>query len=151
MVEWKIRSKIYHAMTPDTGDSLANEIVIEEWDQETIINRAREYWQNQTKELYYPAKSYAIAVTYAILLGLFFGGDCIAYLKDSDLLANNDPYFEPYSEKNKIIYEELIETYSHALKKQAYWSENYKKTIDYFYKEFLIHEETRHYLPSELS
>lgn len=148
-MNWKMRSKIYHMMTPEPGDDLRQEIIVEEWDKNIITNRALDYWRIQTKELYYPAKSYAIATTYAILLAFVFGGDHKDYLKDSDLLAGNDPYFEPLSEDNKEIYEALVASYSYALKNKLQWSENYKKTIDYFYKEFLLAEDTKQWLSSE--
>jgi len=149
MVDWKIRSKIYHAMTPDTGDSLEKETIIDEWDPEVIAERAKVYWKKQTKELYYPAKSYAIAVTYAFLLQKYFGGWVQDYLKDPELLAGNDPYFKPFCDENYRIYNEIIPTYFMALREPEKHCENFKKTIEYFEKEFLLHDETRHLLPAQ--
>ena len=147
-MNWKLRSKIYHMMTPDTGDDLRNEEIVEEWDPEIISARAEFYWKKQTKELYYPGKSYAIATTYAILLSENFGGEILDYLKDEDLLAKNDPYFKPYSEDNYRIYNSIIPTYFHILKsKPEDYSENFKRSLDYFYKEFLLAEDTKIYLP----
>ena len=136
-------------MTPDPGDSLEKETIIEEWDPKVIIKRAKDYYKKQTKELYYPAKSYAIAVTYAFLLQKHFGGWVQDYLKDPELLGGNDPYFVPFSKENFNIYNPIILTYFEALKDTDKHCENFKKTLDYFYKEFLLHDETRHLLPPE--
>jgi hypothetical protein len=146
-MNWKLRSKLYHLMTPEPGDNLNKEIIVEEWDDELIIIKAKKYWEKQTKELYYPAKSYAIAVTYAFLLQQNFGGWVLDYLKDPELLGGNDPYFKPFSEENYKIYNEIIPTYFMALKSTDRQSENFKKTLDYFYKEFLLAEDTKQWLP----
>ena len=148
-MNWKMRSKIYHMMTPEPGDDLRKETIIEEWDPEIIAERAKLYWKKQTKELYYPAKSYAIAVTYAFLLQENFGGFVQDYLKDPDLLGGNDPYFKPFCDENYRIYNEIIPTYFMALKDTEKHSENFKKTLDYFYKEFLLAEDTKQWLPSD--
>lgn len=149
MVDWKVRSKIYHMMTPEPGDDLAKEEIIEEFDPEVIAVRAQRYWRTQTKELYYPAKSYAVAVTYALMLSEIFGGNIISYLKDPELLAGNDPYFEPYNDNNYRIYHEVIPDYVFAMKHPELHSDNFKRTLDYFNKEFLLAEDTRAYLPND--
>lgn len=150
MVDWKIRSKIYHIMNPDTGDDLKKETIIEEWEKEEIERRACEYAFKESKELYYPGKSYAVATIFSILLSKNFSNDPIHYLKDPDLLAGNDPYFVPFNENNRDIYYNLLIHYEEILNKneQDLYSENFKKTIEYFYKEFLLHDETRHLLSS---
>lgn len=144
MVNWKLRSKIYHMNTPDPGDSLEQEEIIEEWNEKDIIQKAKEYHEVQTKELYYPAKSYAVAVTYAILLKKYFGGTIYEYLKDEELLAGNDPYFVPY-DQSKELYDAIIPEYENLFKENAFsCTENYNLTVEYFHKEFLLHNETRH-------
>lgn len=150
-MNWKMRSKIYHMMTPDPGDDLGKETIIEEWDHGIIHNRAREYCRKQTTELYYPAKSYAIATVYAILLEKHFGGNAKDYLKDPELLAGNDPYFEPLSDDNWHLYSDLWLWYDEVLNDwpESLYCENFKKTLDYFYKEFLLAEDTKIYLPPE--
>lgn len=150
MVGWKIRSKIYHMMTPDTGDSLEKETIIEEWEKEEIEKRACDYALKDTQELYYPGKAYAVATVFAILLSKNFANEPIYYLKDPELLAGNDPYFVPFNESNRDIYYNLLIHYDDILYKTdpSLYSENFKKTLDYFYKEFLLHDETRHLLSS---
>jgi hypothetical protein len=137
-------------MTPEPGDDLKNETIIEEWDTTTIIERALEYPFKQTKELYYPAKSYAIATTYAILLSKYFDGNISDYLSDPELLAGNDPYFKTYDEAS-LIYDNLIVRFLPMLRSSdGFWdhSENYKRTLDYFHKEFLLAEDTKQWLPA---
>lgn len=148
MMEWEIRSKLYHMNFKEHGDDLREETIIEEWDPEIIAERARCYWKKQTKELYYPAKSYAIAVTYAFLLQKHFGGCVQDYLKSPNLLVG-DPYFKPFCDDNYRIYNEIIPTYYMALKDTDKHCENFKLTIQFFEKEFLLHESTRHLIPPQ--
>lgn len=149
-MNWKMRSKLYHMMTPEPGDDLRKEIIIEEWDRETIIKRAIDYATVQTKELYYPAKSYAIATIYATLLSKYFDGFITEYLSDPELLAGNDPYFKTYKEE-PIIYDWLMIHYTPILRNPEYFelSENCNLTIDYFHKEFLLAEDTKIWLPAD--
>lgn len=44
----------------------------------------------------YPAKSYFVAICYASWLSEDFGEDFWDLLADPDLLAGNDPYYQPY-------------------------------------------------------
>jgi hypothetical protein len=127
--------------SPDQiGDDLQNEIIIEEWDESMIVQRALEYPVKQTKELYYPAKSYAIGLIYSLLLVKHFGGELLTYLDDPLLLFGNDPYFKPYRQ-NKSVYDELIEKFPpEAIHRPRQFAENFQKTVDYFYKEFLLEQ-----------
>ena len=137
-------------MIPEPGDNLEKETIIEEWDNKSIIKRAIEYPTFQTKELYYPAKSYAIATLYAILLTENFGGEPLDYLKDPELLAGNDPYFKPYDSSNEDIYSIIWSHIFLALEDGSEkTSENFNKSVQYFYEEFLLAENTRVYLPPD--
>lgn len=151
MKDWKLRHKIFHLVYQgqDLGDDLSKETIIIENEDEQIIKRALQYPIKQTRELYYPGKSYAVAVIFAKLLEINFNEDFYEALDDEDLLYKNDPYFQPYHKK-KDIYDKIIEKFPFALLENEKWtgSENARKTIEYFHKEFLIHEDTKHFLPS---
>lgn len=147
MSNWKLRSQIYHAMFPYPGDDLSKEVIIEEKDK--IVERALEYPTTQTTELYYPGKSYAVAIAFALLLVKNFGGSFLEYLDDAELLAGNDPYFVTYMQ-DKETYDEIFKTYPFELvlfPEDA--SANYQKTIQYFYKEMLLAEDTKQYAPAD--
>jgi len=150
MMDWKTRQKIYHLMTAydDRGDSLLEQKIIEEFDHETIIERALSYPIIQSSTLFYPGKSYAVAVVYAILLSKYFGGDIISYLSDSELLFNNDPYFKPY-QLAPNIYDKILLSFPQNFEENMNdYTLDFQKTVDYFMKEFLLHEETQIYANS---
>jgi|GEM_PF-2093174 hypothetical protein len=151
MKEWHIRHKIFHQVFKDVdlGDDLSNETIIEEFNDSDIIKRALEYPVYQTKELYYPGKSYSVAIIFAKLLESNFDEDFYCALDDQLLLFENDPYFKRYSEA-KDVYDKIIEDYPWQLFHGGEsTSLNFKKTCEYFYKEFLLHEETKHFAPSK--
>jgi hypothetical protein len=150
MEEWQIRQKIYHMVFKDTdmGDDLSKETIIEEFDPQTIIQRALEYPVKQTKELYYPGKSYAVACIFATLLAEHFGKDVYHYLRNPGLLYENDPYFKCYDNSQEIYDGILKEIDLLCLIDSEQVSENCLRTIDYFYKEFLLHETTKHLAPN---
>ena len=148
MKEWHIRHKIFHNIfqNQDIGDDLSKETIIEEWSKDCIIKRALEYPITQTSELYYPGKSYAVAITFAFLIEKYFNSPFLENLDDEKLLFENDPYFVRYSEDQ--------ETYNTIIKKFPFEKiqsktnpgvENFQKTQTYFLKEFLLHEETKIY------
>ena len=151
MKDWHIRHKIFHQIFKDMdlGDDLSKETIIKEYEKDKIIQRALEYPVIQTKELYYPGKSYAVAIIFAKLLEHHFSEDFFECLNDPKLLYENDPYFIPYHE-DKNTYDQIINNFPFELilssKKQC--SENLEKTLTYFLKEFLLHEETKMFAPS---
>jgi len=147
MKEWKIRQKIYHTMHQfeEFSDDLSKMKILENYDEFFIVEKALEYPFIQSEFLYYPAKSYAVAITYAYLIEKEFSDKMLECLDDPELLFNNDPYFKKYSDDKKI-YDEIISKFPfEILEKMEKCSEDYKKTIEYFYKEFLLHEDTKIY------
>ncbi len=148
-MSWKIRSKIYHTVFKEYSDNLAKERIIEEFDKESIIKRAVNYCKIQTNELYYPGKSYAVAIVFAYLLEREFGETFLTVLDDPNLLYENDPYFKRYSE-DKETYDLIIDQFPfYIFEKQDEGSVNFWKTFDYFYEEMLLAEHTRIYAPIE--
>lgn len=151
MKDWHVRHKIFHQIFKDMdlGDDLSKETIIEEFDQEKIVQRALEYPVKQTTALYYPGKSYAVAITFAKLLEIYFEEDFYISLNDEKLLYENDPFFTPYSQ-DKETYDLILDNFPLDLinTNDEKCSENFRKTQEYFLKEFLLHEDTKMYSPS---
>jgi hypothetical protein len=152
MKEWRVRHEIFHRLFKniDLGDDLSNYNIIFENDPEVIIKRALEYPFSKDKlNLYYPGKSYAVAITFAKLLEKEFNENFYEVLNDDNLLYENDPYFKPYL-KDKKVYDSIIKFFPfNLIFEKNIESDNFKKTIEYFYKEFLLHEETKFYAPTK--
>lgn len=139
MKEWKYRRLIYYCkgIYPDIDKS---KIVYE---PDRITERAVEYFEkyDDSGTLYYPAKSYAVAILYALLLEEYFGGSFESYLKDSELL-DRDSYFVPYL-KDKETYDSILSNID--INKINYALPSIRITRDYFIKEFLLDD---HILPA---
>lgn len=143
MKEWKLRQKIFNQLHDDFEDSFEGHEIVEEYDRDSIIKRALEYIQEQQECYFYPGKSYAVAIIYALKLQNHFQEDFYEALDDTDLLYGLDPYFRPYSEA-KDVYDEIISKMpKDIVDSPQNYSENMQKTVEYFEKEFLIHDETK--------
>lgn len=148
-MSWKVRSKLYHKLFTEHSDDLRKETIVEEYDKDSIVKRAVEYPVVQTATLYYPGKSYAVAIIFAYLLEKEFGEDFYKVLDDPDLLHGNDPYHVRYSE-DKVTYDKIIEKFPfYVFDKQSKGSINFWKTYDYFYIEMLLDETTKMFAPPE--
>jgi hypothetical protein len=150
MKEWQIRNQTFKMLFSgtDLGDRLENEIVVEDFSNESIIEKALEYPVSSATELYYPAKSYAVAIIFALLLKKEFGEDIYFSLSDPELLNGDDPYFKTYSE-SKDIYDKILARFPMdcVLSPERY-SKNFQKTCDYFYMQFLLSDEMKAYAPA---
>ncbi len=151
MKKWQVRQQIYQQIFSDEGfgDDLKDQKIIEEWEPSKIIQRALEYPRIQRDHLYYPAKSYAVAITYALLLAKHFGEDFYEVLKNESLLGANDPYFVTY-EKSQDIYDAILADFPRdAVDSPQNFSLDFQKTCHYFYLEFLLDEKTSIYAPAD--
>lgn len=130
---WKSRQKAFYSTNKTFDDSISNnEIILLDSDEE-IINKAIEYFYKDQQALYYPSKSYCVALIYSQLLSLHFKVDATEALNDPDLLYNNDPYFKVYDE-SKHIYNSIIDNLP-----RFFWESSTKsvrKTVQCFYEEF---------------
>ncbi len=151
MKEWQIRQQLFHQIYQgmDLGDDLSEEEIIEEFESEKIIQRALSYPIKQTKELYYPGKAYAIGIIFAKLIEHHFNEDFYECLNNENLLYGNDPYFKKY-EDDKDTYDKIIENFPFDIlfNEDLECSENFLRTYDYFLREFLLHDDNKHLLPS---
>jgi len=105
MKEHKLRQEIYHRLNTEYDDDLKNfKVVI----SDRVIDDAVKYFTNRDIGWVYPGKSYMVGICYAKWLAKEFGGDPIEYLKDSDLLYGNDPYFKSY-EEDSDTYDNILD------------------------------------------
>lgn len=151
MKQWHLRHQIFHKIFKDMdlGDDLSKETIIIEDSPQMIVKRALMYPTTQTKELYYPGKSYCVAIVFAKLLEKNFDEDFYNALDDELLLYKNDPYFVRYSEA-KDIYDAIIKDFPwDYIDNPERGSHNFQKTCDYFYKEFLLHDDTKMFAPAD--
>lgn len=101
---YKQYQRLYNEMVTEHPDAFENMIVEE---REEIVENALHYFKEATFPLYYPAKSYSVAVIYATKLNEIYGIDKIEILKDPDLFLGQDPYFVPYDEDPES-YDEIM-------------------------------------------
>lgn len=140
--DWKIAQMMYHNLAGgEYTDDLAKEPIVEEFDKNSIVKRAIEYPVIGSGVLYYPGKSYAVAIAAAWYLEKYHNEDFLEVLDDPDLLYGNDPYFVPYSQ-DKETYDRIINKYPFVvLKSPLLASGNFRKTIGYLVDEFTYKEE----------
>lgn len=134
MMSWRKRQKQYHD-TNNVDDYDKEYVLID--DPISTLLYAREYFKTDIPVLIYPAKSYAVAYIYAYLIKhLFQVEETIQdLLSDPLLLYGNDPFFRPYSEETRYIYDHLIEcvTLDDILR-----TSQAQQTVQYFLKEMLL-------------
>ncbi len=149
MNDWKVRQHVYHQLFNDIGfgDDLKNETIEYNSDTKTIIEKALEYPKVQSEVLFYPGKSYSIAVIYALLLNKYFEEDVYQSLNDPELLYGNDPHFVTY-DKDPSTYDSILNDFPvHFIADPSLGCDNFQLTHEYFHKEFLLHDETKIYAP----
>lgn len=150
MKDWQIRNQTFKMLfsEADLGDRLENEIVVEDYSADQIIEKALAYPKSTAIELYYPAKSYAVAIIFALLLKKEFGEDIYTALSDPFLLNGDDPYFKTYPE-SKEIYDAILKHFPmDCVLNAKQYSENFQKTCNYFYMQFLLNDEMKIYAPA---
>jgi hypothetical protein len=150
--DWKFRRDTFYALhSGDFTDSVEknyeNLKVIERWDPSEIVEDAINYAIVHTDEMYYPGKSYMIAVQYASWIQDHFGGELLELLDDPELLPD-DPYFVRYSE-SKDIYDRILDfTDKYGQNISVKDDLPYlQKTYEYFLEEFLLDEKGLTILP----
>jgi hypothetical protein len=155
MKEWKYRRETYYAldrMGDHSDDTNKCEIeVVERFDKADIIQDAINYTMSQQEKLYYPGKSYSVAIHYASWIQDYFGGNMCELLNDPLLLNGDDPYFVPY-DQDKETYDEIqrvLDQLNEYVDKEnrvdlvPFLGMTYK----YFLKEFMLDKEGRKILP----
>lgn len=150
--EWEFRRRTFYALNGNNFSDSVEEnreglTVIERWDADDIVNDALNYAIIHTDEMYYPGKSYMIAVQYAAWIQDHFGGELLELLDNPNLLPD-DPYFIPYSQ-SKIIYDKIL-SFVDKYGQDINIPENLpylQKTYEYFLQEFMLDETGLSILP----
>jgi len=90
---YKAYQRLYNELVKDHPDDFANMEIVE---SEELVENALHYFREATFPLYYPAKSYSVAIIYAYKLNELYGIDIYDTLCDTDLFLGQDPYFKTY-------------------------------------------------------
>lgn len=120
--------------------------VIEMNDSE-LISEITSYFFTDKEILVFPAKSYAVAIIYSLLIEKYFSTPFYDSLSDENLFWNSDKYFVSYQHA-KHIYDKVLIT----LKKDRHFDveniplENVKKTIEFFKQEFGLDQNAEDHL-----
>ncbi len=129
MKEWKHWQQLYNGMvTEHTDDRSLHKREVRPFDVEDALNYVRE----KSDVGIYPAKSYMVAIIYAVKINEVYGDNIIQTLNDPDLLNGQDDFFVPFSEDP--------ENYMAILNRLPYmgnWLEGgwAPKTVEYFIAE----------------
>lgn len=121
-------------------DSLANlDYIIEDLEAEDLVSKVYAYFCVESSQLSFPAKSYAVAIIYAVLIQEYFGTEIKESLNDDDLFWGTDKYFVPYSNGQEIYDRVLsmLET-NNLLDFEKSELKQVQKTVEYFRHEFNI-------------
>ena len=106
MKDYKVIQYVYNK-THQHVDLIEEKYIFIEAEQE-LIEYAINYFVKDFDSLYYPAKSYSVAIIYSYLINKYFNEEFYSSLNDENLFCNNDKFFVPYHE-NKKIYDTIIE------------------------------------------
>lgn len=131
---WKLRQKIFH-LTHSCDDFIHSLPVQYDATESVVIDKAVEYFERDTYELWYPAKSYSVALLYARLLEIHFKEPFWESLDDSELLYNNDIHYKRYSDA-KEVYDRILARI--PINFEECKTNGVQKTIEYFLEEFNV-------------
>lgn len=106
---YKDYQRLYNQLVTDHPDDFSNMQIVEDVE---IVKNALHYFKEATFPLIYPAKSYAVAVIYAVKLNELYGVDIYETLSDSDLFLGQDPFFVTYTQDPES-YDRIMDELSH--------------------------------------
>ncbi|TFG94183.1 hypothetical protein E4H12_15630 [Candidatus Thorarchaeota archaeon] len=142
MKEWKLRQQITHKLHKHDDLIENEEVIVTDRASIRTLDFAHDvlmyFVQEGDGKLYYPQKSYAVALIYARLLEKYFGEQFYDALNDPELLIS-DLYFVPYNEDR--------EAYDDIIGAANYWKlwdfesnpiSYVQSTVHYFKQEFLL-------------
>ncbi|MNO14057.1 hypothetical protein D3C76_36970 [compost metagenome] len=102
---YKDYQRLYNEIVRDHTDAFE---LMELVESDELIENALHYFKEATFPLYYPAKSYSVAIIYAQKLHELYGLDIYDTLRDEDLFLGQDPYFVTY-DKDPATYDAILE------------------------------------------
>lgn len=131
--DYKLRQRMYHHLEPIDDYIDDKPFVVVDVPGAELIEQIISYFQRPSKQLIYPAKSYAVAIIYARLLNQYFSVPILKALDDPDLFLGNDKFFVPYN-RAKFIYDVVLERNLSINTNLP----QVRTTVDYFMKEFYL-------------
>ena len=139
LTEHKKRQALYLNITQKPDDS-DKEIVIKNNTSAELIQDILDYFINDTNQLIYPSKSYAVAIIYSHLIFKYFGVDIYKSLKDKDLFLGTDKFFAPYNSQTRHIYNRTLKSLKQRdlLDFEASTVSQVKSSVGFFAKEFFL-------------
>jgi len=137
--EHKKRQALYLNIIQKPNDS-DKEIIIKDSGQEELTQEVLNYFLEDTNQLIYPSKSYAVAIIYAHLLYKYFNVDIYESLKDKDLFQGTDKFFSPYNLQTSHIYDKVTHTLNkeNLLDFEKSTVFQVRSSVVFFVKEFFI-------------
>ena len=135
MKDYKVIQYVYNK-THEHEDLIEEKYVIVDTEVE-LTNYIIDYFFKDFEFLYYPAKSYSVAIIYSYLLHKIFDEEFYTTLNDENLFCGNDKFFIPYEYDKK--------TYDVAIQDIGLLNESFRlnmsieqvfKTVKFFEKEF---------------
>jgi hypothetical protein len=133
--EYKVIQNITNRLYQEEHPLLS--IILEDSDVK-IIQRSCEYFSSECERLYYPAKSFCVAIIYAHLIHFYFNELFYECLNDPELLFGNDKYFKTY-EENTELYNSILKAINYSPEFKLNLSlPQLKTTFNYFVQEFQV-------------
>lgn len=136
MKPWRVNQEVFKR----TGQQLSDVIethphIVSPLREEDVVN----YFTTEQTTLIFPAKSYAVAIIYALLINVVFGDDVFETLSDPNLLAGNDKYFTSYA-ADPVTYDRVFSALpwlsAETIQNLPY--SQVKATVEYFRAEVLL-------------
>ncbi len=106
MKEFKVIQKMNNLLFKE---DVTHFVKIYEKDPDSILRNACAYFTEEVRSLYYPSKSYCVAIIYAHLISFYFKESFWELLADKNLLNGNDDCFVPYYE-NPVLYDKILKS-----------------------------------------
>lgn len=129
---YKECQRLYHELVRNHADDFSKMEIVEE---EELVENALKYFDKAEFPLIYPAKSYAVAIIYALMLKKTYGIPMVESLSDPDLFMGHDQYFRPYGPETKDTYQRIIGELWYRGEEVFLNSGWAPQTVKYFYAE----------------
>jgi hypothetical protein len=136
-MDWKLRQYLYHSCF-NLDDNLAVlEYTVDE-NPTSIEDTIFSWFYVEPTEIIYPYKSFFVATVYSICASHYFGNTPLYYLRDSEFLYGNDPFYQTY-DRQMPVYDNIFKYIKDQRIDVIIDNRGLTpKVRDYFLREFLI-------------
>lgn len=137
MKDYKYKQYTFNLLGQFSDVLKTDHLPIETSEKETVKNAVTYLTQNM-RDIYFPSKSFAVALIYSTLIETLYGENFWETLNDEHLFCGNDTYFKRYSE-SRPIYDAILESIGGKDSILKYYeSPQILQTIVYFSEEFSV-------------